>query len=240
MLPRCSVLIILMLALSQKLDAQLYLTTFNDLGKTNVSGGLYVKTAVSAQYRLGKTSLGYGSLFNLKNHTSNFFSGAKLNLSRAAEIKGRIYEATAFFMYNPFSGLILETNWGLALNTSAKHFSYILGTNFRTTHLTVRETEDYETFRNKRLREKWNLMYHVGYNLRPEESIWNTGISLTNVDCFLINQDTNPMLSFNARYRLPVPLILYIETWYKPAGVFNISADSFGFFFRTGLRWELL
>lgn len=239
MLPRNSILILLMLAVSQKLDAQLYLTTFNDFGRTNVSGGLFVRTAVSAQYQLGKTTLGYGNLFNLKNHTPIFFSGAKVNLSRAIEIKGRIYEAMAFFMYNPYSRHILETNWGLALNTNARHFSYLLGTNFRTSHLTMKVLEDYGINSNTRLREKWNLMYLIGYNLKPYENRWNTGVSLTNVDYFFINQDTNPMLSLNAKYRLSVPLTLYMETWYKTAGVFNISADSFGIFFRTGLRWEI-
>lgn len=228
-----------MLLVSQALDAQLYLTAFNDLGKNNVSEGLFVKTGTTAHYNLGKNSFGYGNLFNLKSQNPNFFSGAKGNYTRTFQVKGLTYKATAFFLYNLASRLIHETNWGVSLNNDAKHFRFMLGANFRTSYLTNRAIEEHEIDANTRLREKWNLMYLIGYNLKPSENRWNTGVSLTNTDYFFINQDTNPMLKLDARYSIQIPLTLYMETWYIPAGIFNISADSFGFFIRTGLKWVL-
>lgn len=232
-------MLLAMLMVSQIIDAQLHLTAFNDLGKNNVSEGLFVKTGITAHYNLGKNSFGYGNHFNLKSQNPNFFSGVKGSYTRMFQIKGTTYKATAFFMYNLVSGLIHETNWGAVINNDAKHFSYMMGVNFRTSHITRKAIEEYEINSNTKSRDKWNLMYNVGYNLKPSGHIWNTGLSLTNTDYFFINQDTNPMIKLDAKYRLQVPLTLYVETWYKTAGVFNISADSFGFFIRTGLIWEL-
>ena len=228
-----------MLFVLQALDAQLHLTAYNDLGKNNVSEGLFARAAMSAGYHAGKNKFVYGHQFNLKNHNPNALSGAYLNISRAFEIKGMTWKARALFMYNLISRHIHETNWGLAMNSDTKHFRYMLGTNFRTSHLTMKVTEDYGIDSNTKLREKWNLMYLVSFYLKNPENRWNTGFSFTNVDNFQISQDTNPMLALNARYRLKVPLTFFAEYWYKPAGVFNISADSFGFYFRTGMQWEL-
>ena len=232
-------LIILMLPVLQKLDAQLNLTAYNDMGRHNVSGGMFARAAMSAGYQSGKVSIVYGNQFNLKNHNPNAFSGAYLNTSRAFDIKGMTWKARALFMYNLITQHIHETNWGLALNSETKHLRYMFGTNFRTSHLTMKVTEDYGINSNTKLREKWNLMYLFSFYLKTLENRWNTGISITNVDNFQISQDTNPMVALNAKYRLKVPLTLFAESWYKPAGVFNISADSFGFYFRTGIQWEL-
>ena len=228
-----------MLFVTQMIDAQFNIEAYNDLGRNNVSEGVFIKSAVSTSYRKGNTCLGYANLFDLKSHNPHFFSGAKVRLTRAFQIKTRSLEAKAFYMYNLLSRLIHEANWGVTINTESQHFSYLLGANFRTSHLTKVATENYELDVGTKLREKWNLMYRIAYSLKPNNNKWNTGVALTNVDHFLINQDTNPMLALHARYRLNFPLTLYTEAWYKTAGVFNISADSFGFFFRTGLQWEL-
>jgi len=34
-------------------------------------------------------------------------------------------------------------------------------------------------------------------------------------------------------------LTVFLDSWYKKAGVFNISANSFGYSFRTGVTWEI-
>ena len=62
---------------------------------------------------------------------------------------------------------------------------------------------------------------------------------MTNIDNFLINQDTNPMLFLQGKYQVTAPLTLYIEPWYQSAGSLNLSANYFGFFIRTGLIWKL-
>lgn len=228
-----------MLPVLQKLDAQFHLTAYNDLGRNNVSEGIFARAALSTGYQAGKSRVAYGNQFNLKNHNPNLFSGAYLNISRAFELKGMSWRASALFMYNLISRHIHETNWGVAVNSDTKHFRYMLGTNFRTSHLTMKVTEDYGINSNTKLREKWNLMYLVSYYLKTLEHRWNTGIVLTNTDNFHISQDTNPMVALKAQYRLKAPLTLFVESWYKQAGVFNISADSFGFYFRTGMQWEL-
>lgn len=227
------------LCVFQKLDAQPVVLLYNDIGSNNVSEGLFVTTALYGNYKLGKTILGYGNQFNLRKHNTNFFSGAKIHIDRNFQIQSRQCKATLFYTYNLFSEIIHETNLGIALNHDSKHFSYVLGSNFRTSHLTRKAIEDYNISSSTKLVAKWNLMYLVGISLKPLENRWNAGFRITNIDSFIIHHDTNPMLVLNTKYRLQVPLTLYMETWYKTAGVFNISANSFGFFLRTGVLWEL-
>lgn len=236
---RTLLIIIFLKLVFQKLDAQPDILAYNDIGRNNVSDGLYLTTALSANYRLGKTILGYGNQLNLMSYNNNLFSEVKVNIDRTFEIRSRHYKATLFYIYNFFSEIIHETNWGISINHNAKHLSYILGTNFRTSHLTRNAIDEYNITSNTKLKEKWNLMYLFGINLKPSESRWNAGFKITNIDHFIISQDTNPMISLNTKYRFQVPLTIYLETWYKTAGVLNISANSFGFFLRTGLLWEL-
>lgn len=222
-----------------ELDAQPDMSIYSDIGRNNVSDGLYLTMSISGNYTIGKTNMGFGSQFNLINHNDILFSAGKINIDRTFEIKGKQCRATIFYIYNLFSELIHDTHWGIAFNHNSKHFTYILGTNFSTSHLTRKAIEEYDINSNTRLVEKWNLMYLLGVNLKPFENRWNAGFRITNIDNFIIRHDTNPMLALNSKYRLQVPLTLFLETWYKTAGVLNISANSFGFFIRTGLLWEI-
>jgi len=82
-------------------------------------------------------------------------------------------------------------------------------------------------------------MYLIGYNLKPIDHDWNVGITITNVDHFIINQETNPVFYLHGKYQVSKPLTLFGEWWYKSAEAFNISVNHFGFFFRTGLVWKV-
>ena len=132
-----------------------------------------------------------------------------------------------------------ESNWGILANIERKHFTWKLGTEFRTYHVTKEAIENFDIESNKNLHENWNMMYLLGYNLYPADNLWNIGIAITNIDHFIINQETNPMFFLQGKYKVSLPLTIYFESWYKSAGTLNISANYFGFLFRTGLIWEL-
>jgi len=227
------------LIISENLEAQFLFSSYIDAGENNVSDGLYVKTSVLGAYQFASTKIEAGSQFDLKSASSNFYTGTNLKVSQEFMIKGFQFEIQGLLLYNTFSDLIHESDLGIQVNIERRHFTYKLGTEFRTYHITQEAFEKYYIESNKKLHENWNLMYLVGYNLNPIDDIWNIGISITNIDHFIINQETNPMIYLQGKYKVSLPLTLFAESWYKSAGALNISANYFGFFFRAGVLWEL-
>lgn len=221
------------------MKAQVELSTFLDIGKTNVSEGIYVKPAVLGAYQFGKTKVAAGSQFNLKSNSTNALGGTSINVAHEFSIKKFPFEVGGIFLYNPFSDVMHESNWGVLINVERTHLIMKLGTSFRTYHITKKAAEQYDIDSNKNLHENWNMIYQLGYILKPIDNNWNLGVTVTNMDYFLINQETNPMIFLKGIYDMRSSLRLYTEAWYKSAGSLNISANNFGFFFRTGLIWTL-
>ena len=75
--------------------------------------------------------------------------------------------------------------------------------------------------------------------LKPMEHQWNLGGSMTNYDYFLIQQETNPMLTALFQYNINLNWRLYSELWYQGAGMLNLASNYYGFYFRAGFRWQL-
>lgn len=220
-------------------EAQLHLTAYLDGGSNNVSDGFYLKSSVIGGFRFGATRVEAGSSQNLVSNRSGFFSGFSASLSRELAIRRFDFEIQGLFMYIPFSELVHESDLGMLVKTESDHFRFKLGTGFRTYRLTQKAVDDHNVLSDRYLRENLNILYLVGYNLKPPDSDWNIGLSLTNIDHFLISQESNPMVFIRAVYELSLPFTLYAESWYKGAGSLNISANHFGFFFRTGIIWRL-
>jgi len=233
------IIILLGLIISVISNAQVQLSTYIDAGENNVSDGLFIKTSVWGNYQLNKIKISGGGQFDLISASSNFFTGVTLIVSREFMIKEFPFEIQGLFLSNFFSDLAHEYDWGLLANLELKHFVFKLGTEFRTYHITQKASEEYEIESNKNLHENWNIMYLVGYNVKPMDYKWNIGLSITNIDHFIINQDINPMIYLQGKYRVTPPITLYIEPWYQNSGTCNISANYFGFFIRTGLIWKL-
>lgn len=224
---------------SMSLEAQVQLSSFIDAGKNNVSEGYYVKSTLAGNYQFGKTNISAGVQLNLKNAVGSVFSGTYFKVSREIKIKTFPFDVEGLFLYSPFSNLIHETNLGLLAIVDRSHFTCKLGTNFRTYHIRDEAAEKYDIESNRSLHENWNIMYLFGYRLKPIENKWNVGISLTNIDYFLINQETNPMVYLKGCFEIKPKLKLYTEYWYKSAGSLNISANSFGAFIRAGIIWKV-
>jgi hypothetical protein len=155
-------------------------------------------------------------------------------------IKSTPIELQGFFLFNPFSDILRETNWGILLKSRLKHFDLALGTDFRTYAYSKKAINDYGIEKNAaKIHEPFNLIYSFSYYLKPTEDKWNIGLSVTNIDYFIINQETNPTLSLRGLYKLKSPLSLFAQAWYEPAGVLNLNINYFGFFIRTGIIWDI-
>lgn len=226
------------LIISTGLKAQIDLSTYFDLGTTSVSDGIFVRNAGFIGYEIKKINITGGYQFDLKSAGTNFFSGTSLNVSYDFSIKKFPLRVRGLFLYNPFSGLVHETNWGFLAGIMPKHFVVELGTNFRTYKVTQKAVDDYDIDPDEKIHENWNLMYLLQYTVKPADHPWNTGLAVTNFDHFLISQETNPAVYLLGSYDIKAPLRLYAEVWYKSAGSFNLASNYFGYFFRTGLIWK--
>ena len=234
------VLVCLLLIGCFDLSAQPKLSFYTDLGENNVSKGLFIKTAGLGRYQFGNNLLESGFQADLKNTNKSVFSGFSISGSRNFMISHFQLGITGFWIITPFSELLRETNWGGLLKHENNHFEFSIGSNFRTYAFRQKAIREYGIENNAiKLHEILNLTYSLGYQLKPRDSQWNVGFTLTNNDNFLIEQETNPMLRLNGLYRLRTPLSIYVQAWYKSAGATNLAVNYFGFFFRTGIIWTL-
>jgi hypothetical protein len=64
-------------------------------------------------------------------------------------------------------------------------------------------------------------------------------MGITNIDEFLLNQETNPNFFLKVNYRINKHISTFIEGRYKSAGSLNASVHYFGYFIRTGIKWNI-
>ena len=232
-------LILLSFLFIKSLSAQPQLLAYTDIGRNNVSSGLYFRTAELANYQFGKYGFEAGLQMDLISNYQPLFSAFSGKAGRQIIIKEFPFDVQAFYIYSPFSDDLRETNWGVLVNVKRNHFAFKLGTNFRTFAYNKSAAEFYGFDKTNKIHENWNLIYSLGYFFKPAENPWNIGLSVTNIDHFLINQETNPVINLRANYKVSSPVELFMETWYKSAGAFNLSVNYFGFFVRTGIVWDI-
>jgi len=222
------------------LFSQPELHLYTDVGTTNVSQGYFLKSATVGKYSFGKNQIETGFLFNLKNNNENTLSGLRALISRDLKVRQRPFKLQGFLLQKTYSDILRETNWGALAKFNTDHFDVLIGTNFRTYAYRDEAINVYH-IKGKfaKIHEPYNLMYEVSYNLKPPAYYWNLGISVTNIDKFKITQETNPLFNLHGQYKISQPIYLVTQIWYEPAGIFNIYANYFGFFVRTGIIWNL-
>ncbi|MCK5137271.1 MAG: hypothetical protein KAR19_15915 [Bacteroidales bacterium] len=221
------------------LMAQTQISGYMDMGSNNVSDGIFIKTAGLVEYQFGKNSIETGLQVDLKSNNDRVFSGYSFKVSRQLQVKKFPFEIEGFCLWTPFSDVLRETNWGVLLDMKLNHFTLRFGTEFRSFAFTQKAIDSNGYIEDERIRENWNLVYSFGYHLKPADNQWNIGLSVTNIDYFIINQETNPVFTLRGQSRVSSTLNLFMEAWYKSAGAFNLSVNYFGFFFRTGIIWDI-
>lgn len=221
------------------MTAQPQVSVYTDMGMNSVSDGLFVKTAGLARYQFEKYKVEAGLQMDIRSYNENIFSGYSLKASRDLMIKDFPVELQGFYVWTQFSDVLRETNFGMLANFKRNRFTIRAGTNFRTYAFTQKAVRLYELDESAKIHENWNLMYSFSYYLKPLDNQWNIGLAITNIDHFIINQETNPVFCLSADYRVSLPVNLFAECWYKSAGAFNLNVNYFGFFFRTGIIWYI-
>jgi hypothetical protein len=219
--------------------AQPGLTFYADAARNSVSGGVFIRTAILGYYKSHHYQLRGGIQTNLVNGNNITLSGYRIDGSREFKIKNTRLGIHGFFLWTSASRIIQETNYGCAFTMNRPHFDMLIGTNFRTYSFKRDALKDYRIEKNEtKIHENLNLMYSFSYNLKPSDYRWNAGVTMTNIDYFMINQETNPYVNLKGYYKLSPPVCLFAEGWYKNAGVTNICSNYFGFVIRGGVQWN--
>lgn len=211
-----------------------------EAGQHNASAGLFVRSLARGAYNPGPYRFEAGVQLDLKSNNPRTFSGLDLGISREFLAGAFPFTLKAFFMLNRFSEILFETNWGATASTGKlEHWLFEIGTSFKTYSVNSSFTGPSASDGSGRsLHENFNLVYTITAYLKPRNHPWNIGLACTNLDYYLVNQSTNPFFNLQGRYRTEKGLTFLLESWYKQAGMLNISANHFGYFFRGGIAWE--
>lgn len=233
------ILLFVGIVFSQQISAQLTTSFITDIGQNNISEGLFISSAGLVKYKIQKTTIESACQFNILNNTNQIVPAFKGLVSHDFLIKKFPITVNAFFLFNNFSELLFEYNYGMLTHFKRNHFTYKLGTNFRTYAISKTAIETYQIHSDESFHENWNLMYAFVYSLNPKSDKYNLSLAISNFDYFIINQESNPMIYVNGVYNLNNQIQFLGEIWLKSSGAFNLSVNYFGFFVRTGILWKI-
>jgi hypothetical protein len=221
------------------LTAQPGLRIYSDAGKNKASGTLFVRSAALANYGFGKNRIETGFQINIRNGGNSLLSGYNVNAGREQSFRGCLFQLQGFYTWTSNSEILRETNWGGLLEMKRKRLEIAVGTNFRTYAFKAGAIDEYGIKGDAvKFHENFNMMYSLGYYIKPTDENWNAGIAVTNFDSFKIEQGVNPALRLRALYKPGSQVTLYAEAWYLTAGLLNMSMNYFGILIKTGISWN--
>jgi hypothetical protein len=223
------------LCIDPVIKAQSSLEGYFDLGKSQVSEGFYLQFSDIGSFEKSKWGMDAGYQLGLVQPQNVFFNSWYASPYGKIRIGNIPLELGGEYLWTAISHDLRETNWILFARTTLTHWQLGLGTSTRIYRLSNKAADDADS----RITEKWNIMYHATYMLKPYENRWNLSFSLRNYDHFIIQQENNPMYNLRFDYKLSTPLSVYSELWYKSAGLMVIKVTYFGMFFRIGLLWRI-
>ena len=221
--------------------SQLSVTSYMETGKNAVYSNSYFNYSVLPSCELWDMKLESGFSWTFASQKENRFEGYFIQTSRDIyAFKRSSFGLTGLYLWKPFSSELREVNWGLMITCSYRHFQFILGNNHRTYRYSYKSRNLNEFSReSSKITEPWNLVYEIQYSLNSSEKPWNLAMSLSNIDHFLINQETNLMYHLEANYLIVNNVNMFLEIWYKSAGMFNMKVNHFGYSFRLGAQWKI-
>jgi hypothetical protein len=222
------------------LNAQFLLDGYLDFGKTQVSEGFYSQFSNIGSFEKQKWGVQAGYQIGLVQPQDVIFNSCYGSLYRKFRTGNIPVDLSAEYLWTAISPNLRETNWIVFSRITLKHWQFGLGTSTRTYRLSNKAANQASiSDPDSRITEKWNIMYHAIYVLKPSESNWNLSASFTNYDHFIIQQENNPMFNLRFDYKISPPLSLYSELWYRPAGLMVIRVTYYGMFIRLGVSWKI-
>lgn len=93
--------------------------------------------------------------------------------------------------------------------------------------------------RGENIKEPFNIYYELRVNLLPMLDSWDLQLAITNNERFELERHYQPSYLAQCSYYMNDYLGLTMGVGYKPAGVFNLTADYYQSFINLGIcyRW---
>lgn len=227
-------LILLGVCMSTSLRAQFGITLYEDIGSHNAVTSPFFKTATIVSFQCDDNMIFMGTQWNFSKQTYAFVPDVFINYTKSFAFRKQVFDVQAFFLYVPFSQFLYELDWGVLAGYNLQRLRFKLGTHIRMFGLTRAAIEDNAFTDNRNIFEHFNMIYQISYYVNRPNRGWNIGFTLTNIDYFTINQETNPIFNMQISCDVNPSFSLFLEGWYKSAGAFNLSVNPFGFFIRSG------
>jgi hypothetical protein len=235
-----AIFVLALLGLNPAIKAQNYLEAYLDIGKNQVSQGLYSQISNTGCFEKTQWGIQAGYQLGLVQPQDVIFTSWYLNPYGKIKIGNIVLYAGGEYLWTAISQDLRETNWIVSARTTLNHWQLGFGTGFRTYRLSRKAANDSDQpYPDSRITEKWNMMYNATYVLKAYENRWNLSGTFTNYDRFIIQQENNPMFNLRFDYKTSTRLSLYSQLWYKPAGLMVIRVTYFEMFVRLGLIWKI-
>jgi hypothetical protein len=220
---------------------QLMQTVQLDAGNSTVSDRAFLRPAVMVDYRFDKFSVGTGLQWTFSSAERKVLSGGFISGSSDFKVREIPLTADLFVRRNPYSDIVRETLLGAVLKHEGSRLDIHFGYNMRRYRLNENGVVSDTPFSGPALSiwEYRNFMYRGTLHLNRREAPWNLSVSVTNFDHFLIQQETNPMVNLAGYIRVSDAVKIHSSLWYQGAGMSNIHANHYGFYFRTGVVWQV-
>ncbi len=221
------------------MHAQVSLITFFEAGDNAVFNTGYSGYYFSPGYTYKNFNLETAISWSFSAYKETRLDGYSVHGSYSFNVFRIPLTATGFYLRKSLSTELRSGNWGFLMEYETLHFNIVLGNNYRNYRFKNNYLPgDGLQADDLRIVEPWNLVYSITYCLNTKEKEWNVGITLTDTDHHLIEQETNPLVNLKGSYRLKHNIEPFIIIGYKSAGFFNIKVNYFGYYFKTGLSWS--
>lgn len=235
----CILSVAIVLVTGSQLAGQAELKGYIDAGQNTVSAHGYMKTGLLTAVSFESFTGGSGLLVNLQNGTGNGISGYNFNLSRKFRLKDVSFVVEAYYAGLPFYDMFIQTDKGLRTDAEFRHFSFVLGADFKTFSFRRRADEKNRLYENSSISEAWNILYSFDYSLKPADNSWNLILSINDFDEFSFSQEINPVLNLTAKCDLSSRAGMFVKTGYRSSGMTNTNVNYFEFSFKAGLSWKI-
>jgi hypothetical protein len=220
-------------------QSQVALSGLFAAGHSSNLGG-YTSWSFLSSYRYDRVMADGGLALLPSKNREPLWQGIYLQGGYALRMKKRPLPIQAKYLWNKVSTEIHEMNLAITADYSLDHWYFLLGNNYRWYGFkkSYRESNGFSR-EDAIIKEPWNLLYTISFRVFPPGHNWNIAGSITNTDFFIMAQETNPMFNLKGTFSPKPGVDLFLESWYKSAGLFNIQVDYYGFFFRFGFLWNI-
>ena len=201
------------------------------------SGSEFIPT-VLARHQVGKNIISGGfqlERLTLNNHKRPVFG---LHYQRMFDFRNEELKAGFMWVENRYTIYSFARHLIADIQSDKKKFKYRVGYHTILFMLTPKAKEQLDIKQNTTLVEWHNIIYEIAYFFRENESRWNAGIELKNIDFLFVNQSSSPMFSGKIIHQPNEQWLLFSELRGQRPGMMNLSSDRLHYLIRFGITWR--